>query len=401
MICYHATHVKSPYKMPTLYDIAHFCSWNGYAQDMRGYYGVDSASLTNKEFLFPYGANVVYGRERKTRIQSICENMYIDESYNPAVRICQLLADGAKPDIKDVNGESALFVCCRNGWSGHLEIIKILLDAGADINQNSNTTGCTPLYLAARNGHIDIVKELIRRGADVNLPNNDGMTPIRSAVYHGHVNVMKELIAAGAVITGDAFIDAIKNGQPASLKYLLRQGYPIPPNAIYMAVYRKRPGLIRMLAKAGADMNVDFPIHNAITLKDMDCLLELCKNGSNVNLIDDRGYLPLKHAITLGQDKAVKILCDYKANLNAMTDGVPILHFQITMINSYPEEKVQAMASLMTMLQACDNFNRLDEYGYTAADYADARGMSDIVILIKRAELKHNTKKKCGGASRK
>ena len=396
MICYDGTHVKSPYKMPTLYDVAHFCVWNGYAQDMRGYCGVDSASLTNKEFLFPYGANIVYGRERKTRIQCICENMYIDESYNPAVRIRQLLADGAKPDIKDVNGKSALFVSCRDGWSSHLQIINILLDAGADINQNSTATGCTPLWVAARNGNIDIVKELIRRGADVNLPNNDGMTPIRSAVYHGHVNVIKELIAAGAVITGDAFIDAIKNGQPASLKYLLCQGYPIPANAIYMAVYQNRPGLIRLLAKAGADMNVDFPIHTAITLNQMDCLLELCKNGSNMNLIDDNGYLPLKHAITLGRDKAVKILCDYKANLNAMTNGVPILHFQITMINIYPEEKVQAMASLMTMLKACDNFNGL-------ADYADARGMSDVVILIKRAELKHNTnmiKKKCG-ASRK
>lgn len=389
--------------MPTLYDVAHFCSWNGFAQDICGYYGVDSASLTNKEFLFPYGTNVVYGKQKKTRIQSICENMYIDESYNPAVRICQLLADGAKPDIKDVNGESALFVCCRNGWSGHLEIIKILLDAGADINQNSNAIGCTPLYAAARNGNIDIVKELIRRGADVNLPNNYEMTPICSAVYHGHLNVMKELIAAGAVITGDAFIDAIKNGQPASLKYLLRQGYTIPPNAIDTAVYKQRPGLIRMLAKAGADMNVDFPIHNAIRLNHMDCLLELCKNGSNVNLIDDRGYLPLKYAMILGQDKAVKILCDYKANVNAMTDGAPILHYPIAMYNRFPEERVEIMACLMIMLEACDDFNRVDEYGYTAADYADARGMSDIVILIKRAELKHNTNmiKKKYGASRK
>lgn len=142
---------KGKGQMATLWDVAHLCSWNGYTEDMRNYLGIDKASWTNKEFLFPYGANLVYGPKKKTRIQRICEEMIsaydgknyyhhcMMRSYDPVARIQQLLADGAKPDIKDAEGWSALLVCCRNGWSDHPRAVKILLDAGADMNQGTLT----------------------------------------------------------------------------------------------------------------------------------------------------------------------------------------------------------------------------------------------------------------------
>jgi ankyrin repeat protein len=62
---------------------------------------------------------------------------------------------------------SALHVAANHG---HLEIVKLLLDAGADINRKSKS-GETPLHLAVTKNHIDVVKCLLVRGADYSITN--------------------------------------------------------------------------------------------------------------------------------------------------------------------------------------------------------------------------------------
>ena len=51
---------------------------------------------------------------------------------------------------------------------GSLELVKLLLDAGSELNRVS-IIGMTALMLAAEKGHTEIVKALIDAGADVNL----------------------------------------------------------------------------------------------------------------------------------------------------------------------------------------------------------------------------------------
>jgi len=62
---------------------------------------------------------------------------------------------------------SALHVAANHG---HLEIVKLLLDAGADINRKSKS-GETALHLAVVKNHIDVVKCLLVRGADYSITN--------------------------------------------------------------------------------------------------------------------------------------------------------------------------------------------------------------------------------------
>jgi len=160
----------------TLYDVAHYVSWNGYTEDTKRYVETCKEAWNNDEFWFPNMLKLKYGPLQKTRLQIICENahsFYYDSSslynkyygrshfnpiINPIKRVKELLARGPKPiihDVKDLKGDSPLTVSCKGGGEHRIEIIEALLAAGANVNQETSC-GMTPLYLAAYNGHTKI-----------------------------------------------------------------------------------------------------------------------------------------------------------------------------------------------------------------------------------------------------
>ncbi len=104
-----------------------------------------------------------------------------------------LLENGAKTDVTDNFGHTALYYAAKNG---QLEVVRLLLDkdAGADV-QGHNRNG-TPLLLAAQNGDIEIVKLLLAKGADPSAETNEvagggkRWSPITIAEANGFTNVV-------------------------------------------------------------------------------------------------------------------------------------------------------------------------------------------------------------------
>ena len=82
-------------------------------------------------------------------------------------KVKKLIATG---NITDDSYNEALNFAAEQGYT---EIVKLLIESGADVNANSNIAmyNSYPLTLAAINGHEDIVKFLITQGADVNAKN--------------------------------------------------------------------------------------------------------------------------------------------------------------------------------------------------------------------------------------
>lgn len=83
---------------------------------------------------------------------------------------------------------------------GNTPIVRLLINAGADINAKDNTTTSTLMW-AAIGEHADIVKLLIAEGVEVNAKAGDGMTALIYASSHRNSEIVKDLIAAGADIT--------------------------------------------------------------------------------------------------------------------------------------------------------------------------------------------------------
>ena len=94
----------------------------------------------------------------------------------------RLLDHGVSPDsvVFSPNHEErcALEIAAS---SGHPEMVRLLLDRGADVNA-PNFWGGTAITAAAVSGDPEATRLLIRHGADVNA-NDDGAVPLGYALY--------------------------------------------------------------------------------------------------------------------------------------------------------------------------------------------------------------------------
>jgi ankyrin repeat protein len=57
----------------------------------------------------------------------------------------------------------------KAAFAGHTEVVKFLLEKGAEVNAKGTIGGTTALMVASQNGHAEVVKVLLEKGADVNV----------------------------------------------------------------------------------------------------------------------------------------------------------------------------------------------------------------------------------------
>lgn len=134
---------------------------------------------------------------------------------------------GLDPDFMGSRIGSGLMI---GAWEGKLDLMRLFISRGADINK-TNGNGETALILAAWRGNLEAVKWLSERGARLNAPPRQ-WSALHYAVFAGHTAVADFLMEQGADI------DALTtNGS----------------SVLMMAIYEGRQDLARKLIEKGAD----------------------------------------------------------------------------------------------------------------------------------------------------
>ncbi|MAF12357.1 hypothetical protein CMK11_18080 [Candidatus Poribacteria bacterium] len=109
-----------------------------------------------------------------------------------------LLAEN--PDLVRARGAGSSTPLHAAVWKGKAAVVRLLLEAGADVNAHNDNThwGTTPLHAAAHSNRKGIAELLIAHGADVNAKNPDGVTPLATTHAHNATSAAKLLREHGA-----------------------------------------------------------------------------------------------------------------------------------------------------------------------------------------------------------
>ncbi|KAJ9138684.1 Glycerophosphodiester phosphodiesterase GDE1 [Pleurostoma richardsiae] len=106
-------------------------------------------------------------------------------------RIVKMLVDaGVDINWQDNSGETALHIAARFGYD---ECARVLIEGTneqkADLELAEKTFAWTPLHIAAVDGHLPVAKLLVEAGADVDKADSSGWTAMEHAALRGHLDL--------------------------------------------------------------------------------------------------------------------------------------------------------------------------------------------------------------------
>jgi ankyrin repeat protein len=288
-----------------------------------GYYGAPlnaafaKGHLDIAQFLLDHGA---VGDNMGDHDQT---GLYIASSRGYANVVRSLIDRGANLNARcrgwaDFGGQvlwTPLHAAIHNN---HPDIALLLLEGGADPEARSSKDQ-TALCMASSRGHANVVRSLIDRGADLNAKSRDwpayGLevewTPLHVAIEKERRDIVLLLLESGA----DAeMLDSYDE------------------NALYMASHRGCVDIVRLLISHGADPNEECggwtPLHAASEHGIPEIARALLEHGANPNTADPWGRTALHMASIEGDITAVKLLLEHGVNVDVRDkEGCTPLHY--------------------------------------------------------------------------
>lgn len=118
---------------------------------------------------------------------------------NDSARVQELIQQGTDVNQLEANGDAPLVMAA---YKGYHEIVRLLLEAGADVGAVDPSMKATALHAAAYAGRTEAAKLLVEYKIDINKqgPYN-GYTALHDAIWQNNVEVVKVLLDAGADLT--------------------------------------------------------------------------------------------------------------------------------------------------------------------------------------------------------
>jgi ankyrin repeat protein/tetratricopeptide (TPR) repeat protein len=415
----------------------HRAAWNG--------------QLVVARFLLENGANVDQpsGTERKTALV-----LAAAQGHKSMVEL--LLARGASPNAKEEYGNMALHEAAAKGF---VTVVEVLLANKAEL-ESRNNSGETPLHRAASAGQAGIAETLLKRGANANAARNNGDTPLHLAAERGDVRTIDVLLKNKADVNAKNKIEvpplgeALAHGWREAVQTLLENGAttdfvlaggspvhtavgrdsielvqlllkhkaaPDRPNSRGLTPLQsvvidprnqRKPELIPLLIKAGANPNTPLPASAKITIRertgssdrflpqypiliaaimrrDLPQVEALLANGADVNAFAPDGNYQstaVMFAIYYDSLELMEALLRHKPNLESTTrnEGRTALHQATARAEKSGVDFVEALIKAGSKVDAVDN------KGWTPLHVAAWDGKPEVVSALLQAGANPN-----------
>ena len=161
-------------------------------------------------------------------------------SKGAAALVQLVLQAGANVNHVKKNKDATALIMAA--WSGHIDVLRILLDAGAEVNfgnwylsdpWSARILHETALHIAAESELIDIVRALIDAGKHTDeriLYGHHNGNPLMNAAAEGHIDVVRALLDAGAGVNWPdeydetALVHAARSGHADVVRALIDAG---------------------------------------------------------------------------------------------------------------------------------------------------------------------------------
>jgi ankyrin repeat protein len=231
---------------------------------------------------------------------------------------------------------------------GDLETVRVLLAAGADVNQVTNY-GWSPLLTATQNRYYKLAGFLLDHGADPNIANKGGWTPLYLATDNRNIEngdyptrkpdmddleYIKILLDRGAnpnarmkdstetrtIFThqwlyedgATAFLRASQSGDNTLMRLLLQ--HDADPNIA------TTNGTTSLMVASGIGW-VEGVTNERSARENVEAIKLLLELGADVNAADGDGRTALHGAAHKGRNEVVQLLVDHGAKLDARDGG--------------------------------------------------------------------------------
>uniref|UniRef100_A0A3P9MDA2 Ankyrin repeat domain 6b n=1 Tax=Oryzias latipes TaxID=8090 RepID=A0A3P9MDA2_ORYLA len=247
-------------------------------------------------------------QQDEAEVLALSERLLIAAHKGQADNVVQLINKGAKVALTKY-GRSPLHLAAHKG---HLEVVRILLKAGCDLDIEDDGEQ-TALHRAAVVGNTDVIGALIQEGCALDRQDKDGNTALHEVAWHGFSQSVKLLVKAGANVhaknkAGNTALHlACQNGHAQSSKVLLLGGCrPDSKNTagdtcLHVAARYNHVAMIRILLGAFCSVSEknlvgDTPLHVAAALNHKKTVRLLLEAGADSHVCNNAGQTALDQA---------------------------------------------------------------------------------------------------------
>ncbi|XP_051924391.1 ankyrin repeat and death domain-containing protein 1A [Hippocampus zosterae] len=324
------------------------------------------------------------------------EKLFIEAAKSNDVAAMKTLGKGLNLNAKNVHNRTALHYAVAGK---NKEAVELLLWRRVEVDQRDKF-GVAPIHLAAWFGSLEILKLLVRAGAEQKIENEEGLNIMHCAAINNHTDIVEYIVNDLQMKELDkddqsghcTFAMAAENGCVQMLQMLMEPDYnmaTMKPNKkgdtpLHLAARNGHLDVVQLLlysfdTRDEINMDGETALYQAAKNAQEQCVLALLEAGCNPDIQTATKRSALHPVSEQGDTSLVQLLLEYKAHTDFQNEDLEVpLHLAVK--NSH-------LPVIHFLLEAGCNFNVTDKRSQTVMHLAAELARVDVVEMLLKADV--------------